>query len=656
MRKLICSVIVLGLLILPVAASAQHPTDTAAIDKVLRELSTVHWFAQTAISPDGRRVAWVERKPGGRGTQIYATDVNGSARPRQISIAEDANNSQVVWSPDGKQIAFLSDAAKAGQQQLYVADIASGTPLKITDLTGYLTTPSWSPDGKQLAFLFIEDSPRAGGPLQPMTPAVGVIEERIYEQRLNVVAAEGGAVRAISPADMYVYEYDWAPDGSGFAAIAAPGDGDNSWWIAQLYSLTPDGNMRSIYKPKLQIANPRISPEGKYVAFIEGLMSDQGVTGGDVYLLERSSGTVRNLTPGMQASATWLSWSVPGQIVFTEITDGHAGVATVDTTGKLEQIWSGPEVLTANRWEVSLSLARDGKQSAMVRSSAQRPPEVWAGPIGKWRQITSENGQVKPLWGEQRSVHWQSEGTRVQGWLLFPQKYNPAKRYPLIVDVHGGPASACTAGWPASEAPLAASGYFVLCPNPRGSFGQGAQFAQANVKDFGGGDLRDILAGVEAVLRELPVDPKRLGIRGWSYGGYMTMWAETQTQRFRAAVAGAGIANWLSYYGQNSIDQWMIPFFGASVYDDPQVYAKSAPINFVKNVKTPTLILAGERDGECPAPQSFEWWHALKTFKVPVQFVIYEDEGHMIQKPEHRRDIVVRTIQWFDKWLAAAAQ
>ena len=160
---------------------------------------------------------------------------------------------------------------------------------------------------------------------------------------------------------------------------------------------------------------------------------------------------------------------------------------------------------------------------------------------------------------------------------------------------------------------LSSSGYFVLFPNPRGSYGKGEEFTRANVKDFGYGDFQDIMGGVDAALQSAPIDPNRLGITGWSYGGFMTMWAVTQTNRFRAAVAGAGLANWQSYYGENNIDKWMIPYFGASVYDDPAVYAKSSPITFIKNVKTPTLIVVGDSDGECPPPQSYEFWHALKT-------------------------------------------
>jgi dipeptidyl aminopeptidase/acylaminoacyl peptidase len=198
---------------------------------------------------------------------------------------------------------------------------------------------------------------------------------------------------------------------------------------------------------------------------------------------------------------------------------------------------------------------------------------------------------------------------------------------------------------------LPAHGYFLLLPNPRGSFGEGEAFTRANVRDFGYGDWSDELAGVDEAIRSAPIDPQRLGLTGWSYGGYMTMWGVTQTDRFKAAVAGAGIANWSSYYGENKIDQWMIPFFGKSVYDDPEIYARSAPMTFIKQVKTPTLVVVGDSDGECPTPQSYEFWHALKTLGVKTQLVVYEREGHMFQKPDHLRDVMSRSVAWFDEYL-----
>src|SRR5258706_3014405 len=224
----------------------------------------------------------------------------------------------------------------------------------------------------------------------------------------------------------------------------------------------------------------------------------------------------------------------------------------------------------------------------------------------------------------------------------------------MIVVVHGGPAAEVRPSWPRRGLPLellSSHGYFLFLPNPRGSYGQGEDFTRANLRDFGYGDLRDVWAGVDTVKKSYPVDEKRIGIAGWSYGGFMTMWTVTQTNRFRAAFAGAGIANWQSYYGENAIDQWMIPYFGASVYDDPAVYARASAINFIKKTKTPTLVVVGSGDGECPPPQSYEFWHALKTLGVKTQLVVYEREGHIFVKPDHLRDVMSRAVAWFDEYL-----
>jgi dipeptidyl aminopeptidase/acylaminoacyl peptidase len=289
--------------------------------------------------------------------------------------------------------------------------------------------------------------------------------------------------------------------------------------------------------------------------------------------------------------------------------------------------------------------------------SYSKPPEIYAGRPGAWKAVTSMNPNAKTWWGEARSLHWKSDGATVQGWLISPLGADPNAKAPMVVVAHGGPSGASVTGWPArSTAVLPSQGYYVFLPNPRGSFGFGEAFTAGNVKDFGGGDLRDIMSGVDEVLRTAPIDPKRLGLTGWSYGGYMAMWAVTQTDRFAAAVAGAGIASWQSYYGQNKIDRWMLPFFGASVYDDPKVYAKSSPIEFIKNAKTPTLVLHGERDSEVPTPQGYEFWHALKTLGVPTELVIYTDEGHGIRDPKHQLDIVERSVQWFDKYLRSSSQ
>jgi dipeptidyl aminopeptidase/acylaminoacyl peptidase len=193
----------------------------------------------------------------------------------------------------------------------------------------------------------------------------------------------------------------------------------------------------------------------------------------------------------------------------------------------------------------------------------------------------------------------------------------------------------------------------MFLPNPRGSYGQGEAFTRANIRDFGGGDLKDILAGIDAAERVAPIDDNRLGLMGYSYGGFMAMWANTQTNRFKAIVAGGGLSDWLSYYGTNGIDQWMIPYFGKSLYDDPDAYWQASPIRWIKNAHTPEFVFAGERDVEVPPTQSIEYWHALHALNVPTSLVIYPDEGHGIRQPEHTLDVRKRTVAWFNKYLGA---
>ena len=483
---------------------------------------------------------------------------------------------------------------------------------------------------------------------------MGEIEGVIRNQRVAIVDVTSGRLHFGSPENLHVYGFDWSPDGKRLAITAAPGPGNNNWWIAKLLVTdTATGSATVIYKPHWQLAVPRWSPDGKQIAFIEGLMSDEGYHGGDLMVVAAEGGSAKNLTSGRPASANGIFWRSNANILFTEFVGGGSAIAELETaTGSAARLWQSNQTLALAGAETNLALATDGHTSVVIQQDFTTPPELWGGPIGAWQPLTQNNAGVKAQWGRAESLTWGSDGYLVQGWLIHPRDELPGQRYPLVVRVHGGPADVVTPGWdPSGSGLLPMAGYFFLRPNPRGSYGQGEAFTQANIKDFGGGDLRDILAGVDKVLASFPVDSKRVGLQGWSYGGFMTMWAVTQTQRFAAAVAGAGTANWKSYYGQNSIDQWMLPYFGASVYDDPAAYAKCSPIEFIKQAKTPTFVLVGELDAEAPAPQSFEFWHGLKARGVPTKLVVYPGEGHDFVDPANQRDRARRTLAWFEKYL-----
>lgn len=653
MRRLMLATWLALALIAGGAVDAAKPS----MQEVLRATFAVHDFDGVDLSPGATAVLWQETFRNAqtlnetrRHTALYLQQLGAISSVRLTAGNGKfyADEEQPVWSPDGKRIAFLSDARSKNQLQLFIADAAGRNARRVTHFDGNVQGVKWSPDSRFIAVLYIAKAHRKAGALAPGERDVGVIGSRLDEQRLTTVNVATGVLKQLTPPDVYVYEYGWSPDSRQIAATYAHGNGDNNWWIAKLATVDAStGTMRELLTPKYQIDDPQWSPDGKQIALIHGIMSDFGSTGGDIYLVNATTGTVRNALPGMSFSAQSLRWEDPAHVQFVAHVNGSMRLLrlTVATrqvatlTDRDEAIWS---------W----SNAQKGRVVAMVRSSFDNPPEVWAGPPDALKQISHSNSQTTRLWGKAQSISWKSDTYSVQGWLVYPLSYDPNKKYPMVTIIHGGPSAESVPSYANRNlAALSSQGYFVFMPNPRGSFGQGEAFTAANVQDFGYGDWRDDLSGVDAALKVAPLDAKRLGLFGWSYGGYMGMWAETQTFRFKGIVAGAGVANWQSYYGQNKIDEWMIPFFGASVYQDPQVYAKSSPITFINQSKTPVLILQGEYDEEVPAPQAFEFWHAMKTLGVPTELVVYANEGHGPRKPANQIDIMTRMVGWFDRYL-----
>ena len=619
----------------------------------LRDLSEVD------LAADGSAVAWQEtfrdgrhllHSPRFRAVYVRVLDTGHVSRLTAGNPSEGYDEENPVWSPDGRSVAFFSDARSPGQLQLFVAARDGSHVRQIGRVTGDVQHLSWSPDGATLAFLYIPAAHRAAGALMPGARDVGVIGATFDEQRLALIGTRGGAVRMLSRSDSYVYEYDWSPDGTHVAVTYARGNGDDNWWVARLARIdVATGAMRDLLAPSYQINDPQWSPDGRTIAIVGGIMSDFGSTGGDVYLVDAQNGQSRDVTDGAPYSIQSLRWNDNRSLDVVAHASGAMRLMRLDVTAgttALTSLTDRPESL----W--SWSSARQGMVVALVRASFEEPPELWAGAPDAMRQLTRSNAGATRLYGKAVSLEWKDDGFTVQGWLVYPLDFDPNRVYPMVTIVHGGPSAASVPSFGSRNvAALSSEGYFVFMPNPRGSFGRGEAFTRANVKDFGYGDWRDDLAGIDAALKFAPIDPNRLGLFGWSYGGYMAMWGETQTARFKAIVAGAGIVSWQSYYGQNKIDQWMIPFFGASVYTDPQVYARSSPITFIAQSKTPVLILQGERDEEVPAPQAFEFWHAMETLRVPTKLIVYADEGHAPQKIANQIDILTQTVGWFNRYL-----
>lgn len=645
-------------------------TQFPSIASVLDALGSVHSFSEVTISPDGKRVVYATTVTGKhRGAEIDQSTLwiakanDGSGATRLTACPGVCDEHGAVWSPDGTQLAFVTTDAKE-QAQIAVADAAGRNVKRITKAHGPLDTPRWSPDSKRIAFLYSEGAPKRPGPMNPLARDEGVLSSTVFEQRLAVVSADGGDATLLGPADLNIYEYDWSPDGKRFVVTAAHGSGDDNWWIAELDLIdTRSGALAVLAKPPLQMASPRWSGDGTRIAYIGGIMSDEAITGGDIYVMPATGGVAVDVTPGLAASVQTFTWNASASsIVATEFAAGEEVLATIDVDSKSQrELWRAPQMIWANSvlgispGDAGISLSKNGAVSAVIRQSYTAAPEVETGPPGNWKPITETNARVRPVTGRATNVFWKSERFNVQGMLIEPPTIEQGRRFPLVVEVHGGPAYAHYPIFPTRQdsfdAVLASQGYFVFKPNPRGSYGEGESFTQANVKDFGYGDLRDVLNGLDAVQKTAPIDPARIGLIGWSYGGYMTMWALTQTDRFKAAVAGAGVSDWLSYYGTNNIDTWMIPYFGASLYDDPKIYERSSPIMFIKNAHAPSLIVSGDRDAEVPITQSYEYWNALRRLGVKTEFVVYPDEGHFFFKRADQIDVTSRLIEWFNTYL-----
>jgi dipeptidyl aminopeptidase/acylaminoacyl peptidase len=613
--------------------------------------ATLHEYASLALSPAGDRIAALESDAtADSSTRPHERIVIRSASTGRILSTIDpcrtCDYSALTFGPDGR-LAFL-ERDKATTRLILAG---AGAPAVVTTIDGIAQAPRFSPDGRRIALLVTIGARKEAGATQAGVRQVGEIGEQNDEQRIAIVPVTGGTLTPLSPADRYVYEYDWTPDGRGFVATSALGNGDNNWWVAELDRIDGStGAVQPIAAPKLQMNQPRVSPDGRSVAFIGGIMSDFGSVGGDVYTMPITGGEPVDRTPGYRGTFTSLLWGKAG-LVGSALIGDRSAIVPFTPAGPGQPSWSAPVSIAAGG--AKFALADNSSAVAFVEQDYEHPPAIYAGPAAAPHKITHDNDAWQPL-VTARSLTWQSGPFTVQGWLLAPRVPIPGKA-PMVTSVHGGPAAANTPNfiWEGTNADLARAGYYLFLPNPRGSYGQGEAFTRANIRDFGGGDLKDILAGIDAAERAAPIDDNRLGLTGYSYGGFMAMWANTQTNRFKAIVGGGGLSDWLSYYGTNGIDKWMIPYFGTSLYDDAAPYWAVSAIRTIRNAHTPTFIFAGERDIEVPPTQSIEYWHALKAMNVPVSLVIYPGEGHGIRQPKDALDVRRRTVAWFDRYLGA---
>ncbi len=616
---------------------------------------------EARISPDGLAVVYevgaaLAGADADAGTHLWLVETAGGT-PRQLTYGS-GKDTAAAWSPDGRTIAFLSDRGDAGAgKRLYLLPRDGGEARPLATGDGAIKGFAWSPDSATIAFLRADAEPEE---TKGVKDAPIVVEEAFRFDRLWTIALADGVARRTTDTAAHIWEFAWFADGAALAVVAADDPTEAAWYGCRLARLDlATGALTTLHQPPTgrQVARPAPAPDGRVVACVVCAWSDPGMSGGDLWLIpsDPDDGRApRNLTAGADFSVYMATWQPDGQGLLAYAYDdlgSSLGLIAAEQAGSWRCLWQGPYRLGFS----GIHPASDGRTFATQRSSGREPDDLWLGTIADgaiaWRALTDTHGERRAvLTTDFTELRWTaSDGLELHGLLMRP--LGATGPVPLVTIVHGGPTAMSGHGFASrglsTLAPLlAARGIATFQPNYRGSNGCGVAFAEANHGDMGGNDWTDIVAGIDRLVAEGIADPDRLGLVGWSYGGYMTMWGVTQTGRFRAAVAGAGIANWHSFHGASDLHAWDSLFFEADPYDPQGIYAARSPIYASHRVTTPTLVLHGLEDRVVPPDQGREFFRALKDRGVETQLVLYPGSGHGPHEPHQIRDVTERSLEW----------
>ncbi|GER81726.1 MAG: S9 family peptidase [Thermogemmatispora sp.] len=627
------------------------------------------------LTPDGRRAAFVIREPvpglPRLSRRIWLQEISTSAGPEPHPLAAGLDASEQYsprWSPDGRLLAFLAKEKeeRSGDRErlaLFVMTAEGGVARRLCSLPGGLSDLAWSPDGTRLAFLGYEQ------PEPQSDPRVfGHEAERC--QRLWTVYLDEGVPRPVTPEGLAVWEYCWSPDGRRFAVYFSAGPELTTWYRGQIGVVEAGGGpVRQLTSLEHQASGLAWSPDGTRLAFVSGEWSDVIRGAGDLYVVPVEGGPVRNLTPGAEVSVAWCRWFPDGRrLLYTAWSGLSQQVGILDEASGRRQVVEAGVVLREG-WPC-LATTPDLRCFLTTRSSPEQPPDLYYAELAQedqsdpgqeaqsgltWRRLTRLNPLAEETWllPQSRRLSYRSvDEWEIEALFTPPLVRRGQGAPPLVVWVHGGPTGAFLEGFEDGWSLLLASaGYAVLRPNVRGSLGRGRAFAEAVVGDMGGKDLQDVLHGIDALVERGLVDGQRLAIVGWSYGGFMAAWAVTQTQRFRAAVMGAGICDWHGFHAQTNIPDFDVRFLQADPLTQPEVYRARSPLTYAAQVTTPTLILHGAEDDCVPVSQAHAFYRALRERGVPTELVIYPREGHGLRELAHQCDRHERILAWLDRYL-----
>lgn len=628
--------------------------------------------AEVHASPDGRYAVFagtlVDTLEGALPTRICLTEL-ATGDTRVLTFGPNVDRLP-KFSPDGRQIAFLSDRQKTGDFQLYLLDPASGAARPAPRVEGWVEYLHWSPDGRRILLGVAGHGADIAGGQGAVTselgvekgpswmPAVETGNESYRWRRAWVYELATHDARQVSKADTNIWEAVWCGN-EALAAVISPGPGEGLWYSARLALMPVEtGESRELYTPQDQLGWPAGSPSGKHLAIVEGVSSDRWIVAGDVRLIETASGKMQRLdTHGVDI--TYTEWCSDRTLLLA----GHRGFETViglhdAASGTFTELWAS-EDLTTGGFYVTVSALNEMGDCVLVGEGFLRAPEIAVIRRGKYSPVKSfdlgYSDQVSGIIDSVERLTWKApDGLEIQGWLLRPKGKGP---YPLVLNVHGGPVWQWRPFWlgrrSAASLMLLKRGYAIFLPNPRGSSGRGQDFVRRVKGDMGGAETTDHLSGIDNLVARGVADPTRLGVTGGSHGGFMTSWLITQDSRFAAAVSVAPITNQVSGHLIGNIPHFVSSFLADQYNNATGKYFERSPVMYAHKVKTPTLNICGALDRCTPPEEAVQFHNALLENGVKSMLVTYPEEGHGVRKFPAAIDYAARVVAWFQEHMPA---
>lgn len=655
------SLTTLSIVVLLAAGSGRSAENKWTPDQLLK----VKRVGPVVPSPDGTRLAFVVSEAVMEGeksewlSQIHLASSDGSGALQLTRGDKSATSPR--WSSDGQWLAFLSQRG-GDKNNIFIIRVAGGEAEAITTEKASITTFAWAPDGKSIAFVMPEPKTEDEEQAAKEKRDARVIDDHGKLAGLYVVPLakndEGKRpAKKLNTGTVHVTGIDWAPDSSTIAFSHQPTSkvfDQNDISLVRV----DDGAAKPLVTTAADESEPTYSRDGESIAYLTSDDPPTWAFTGWVRIVPASGGASRSLSKTFDEQPGILGWSADGRALIVSETEG--------TIGRIYSLPADGGAATAvGKTDVnvtSATLNEPGTAVGFVHQWSDRSPEPYVSRLDAFaaKQVATVQTLPPPTdapIGRTEVLRWKAtDGLDIEGLLTYPVGYEKGSRVPLLVIVHGGPTGVYTRSFVGMPGPypipsFTERGYSVLRVNPRGSSGYGRTFRYANYQDWGGGDYRDIMAGVDHVIGLGVADPDRLGIMGWSYGGYMTSWVITQTKRFRAASVGAGVTNLMSFTGTADIPGFVPDYFGGEYWDVFDRWRARSAMFHIKGVTTPTLIQHGEQDVRVPVSQGYELYNALVRQKVPTKMVVYPRQPHGIQEPKLIKDAMERNLEWFDRWI-----